>query len=73
MRAPCWPEKGLTGTELSTEVHELGQGQRLTTENRALKANTVCVTGIGLEPASKGEGAVLKSKAHKRADSPAFQ
>lgn len=42
-------------------------------EDGALKANTVCVTRIGLQPDSKGEGSVTNSKTHERAESTAFE
>lgn len=44
-----------------------------TIQDRALKANTVCVTRIEPGPDSKGDGAAIKRKAHKRDGSPAFQ
>ena len=44
-----------------------------TIEDRALKANAVCVTRIELGPDSKGDRATMKREAHKRDGSTAFQ
>lgn len=44
-----------------------------TIQDRALKANAVCVTRIEPGPDSKGDGAAIKREAHKRDGSTACQ